>query len=154
MSHLPNYLQVALAAEQQLADGFDRTAEHHGDEPDVAQTCLLFASECAALEQRLEPAVHRHAHGANPQPERLHQRLYSGPRGGGLGLLRDLHDLYLLATECVLAWTVTDQAALALRDRELHDLAAKALADHRRQADWIMARVKQEAPQALIAAID
>jgi hypothetical protein len=31
---------------------------------------------------------------------------------GGLGLLRDLQDLYLMTTECDITWTMIGQAAL------------------------------------------
>jgi hypothetical protein len=37
------------------------------------------------------------------EPDRLYSELLKGTRQGGLGLLRDLHDLYLMASECDIA---------------------------------------------------
>jgi hypothetical protein len=33
--------------------------------------------------------------------------------------LRDLHDLYLMAAECEISWTVIGQAAQGVRDNDL-----------------------------------
>jgi hypothetical protein len=42
--HIGNYLGLVHASEQQLADAFKQVAEHHGDEPDIYQTCMLLSS--------------------------------------------------------------------------------------------------------------
>jgi hypothetical protein len=66
--------------------------------------------------------------------------------------LRDLHDLWLLANEVHLCYTVLSQAARALRDREMEQ-ACKQLDDQtHRQISWLMTRIKQAAPQALVVA--
>ncbi|MDP9293702.1 MAG: hypothetical protein M3O90_04620, partial [Actinomycetota bacterium] len=75
-----------------------------------------------------------------------------GARSGGLGLLRDLHDLYLMATECDLAWTLVGQAAQGARDRELLDVVARCEGETAIQLKWLRTRMKQAAPQALVVA--
>jgi hypothetical protein len=152
--HLGNYAALAVRSQRQLADAFSDVAAHHRDEPDVSDICLLFEAECRAAADGTEAAAQRYTGAANAEPERLHRELFSGVRSGGLGLLRDLHDLYLLASECTLAWTVIDQAAQALRDAPLHAHGAECLTRHQRQLSWLMSRIKQEAPQSLIAARD
>jgi hypothetical protein len=42
-----------------------------------------------------------------------------------VGLLRDLQDLYLLASFVDITWTMVKQAAAALRDQELLGLVAQ-----------------------------
>lgn len=37
---------------------------------------------------------------ASRELDRLHSELFRGARSGGVGLLRDLQDLYLMAAEC------------------------------------------------------
>jgi hypothetical protein len=37
-------------------------------------------------------------------------------------VLRDLHDLYLMAAECDIVWTLVGQAAQGARDRELYEV--------------------------------
>jgi hypothetical protein len=60
-------------------------------------------------------------------------------------LLRDLQELYLLASLVVITWTVVKQAAQGLRDAECESQTKTQLA-------WLAARMKQAAPQALIVA--
>jgi hypothetical protein len=67
-------------------------------------------------------------------------------------LLRDLQDLYTLASFVELTWTVVGQAAQGLRDADLLEVVQSCDQDTTRQLDWIRTRIKQAAPQALIAA--
>ena len=89
---------------------------------------------------------------ADDEPERLHSAIFQGPRGGGLGLLRDLQDLYLMATECDIAWTVVGQAAQGVRDGELLDVVTGCEQETAMQLKWIRSRMKEAAPQALVVA--
>ena len=75
---------------------------------------------------------------------------FGGPRPGPLGLLRDLHDLYLAATECDVSWTLVGQAASGLRDRDLLEVVAACEGQSEIQATWFKSRMKQAAPQTLI----
>ncbi|MGC4938172.1 hypothetical protein [Kribbella sp. DT2] len=69
-----------------------------------------------------------------------------------MGLLRDLQDLYALASFVDITWTVVEQAAQALRDRELLDVVDACEQETTQQLTWLKTRIKQAAPQALIAA--
>ena len=86
------------------------------------------------------------------EPERLHSELFGGTRGGGLGLLRDLHDLYLMATECEVTWALVGQAAQAARDADLLDTVERCRGEVDAQLKWLRTRMKQAAPQALVVA--
>lgn len=66
--------------------------------------------------------------------------------------MRDLQDLYALSSFTDITWTVVGQAAQGLRDRELVDLAEDHEQETARQLTWLRTRMKQAAPQALIAA--
>lgn len=109
--HLANYLGLIHRAEQNLADGFRQIAEGHAAEPDVYHLCHTLAAQCDAHADRLQPFVARYGENAPEEPERLHSDLFRGTREGGLGLLRDLQDLYLMASECDISWTMIGQAA-------------------------------------------
>lgn len=86
------------------------------------------------------------------EPDRLHTELFKGTREGGLGLLRDLHDLYLMASECDISWTMIGQAAQGVRDKELFEVVNACDGETSTQLKWLKTRMKQAAPQALIAA--
>jgi hypothetical protein len=150
--HLATYVGLLHNAERTLADAFRQVGAGHGDEPDVLVTCKLLAEACDAHVDRLAPVVDRYGEHAETEPERLHVAGLEGTRSGGVGLLRDLQDLYTLASFVELTWTVVAQAARGLRDRELLDVVESCEHDTDRQLTWLRTRVKQSAPQALIAA--
>ncbi len=150
--HVGNYLGLAHASDDQLADALTTVADHHGDEPDVHETCLLLAAWSRDHRATLAPLIERYAEQKSAEPERLKQTLFQEPRGGSLALLRDLHDLWLLANEVNLCWTVLAQAARALRDKELTAACTNLSHDTERQIAWLHTRIAQAAPQALVVA--
>ena len=60
------------------------------------------------------------------EPDRLHAEGLTQIRSGQIGLLRDLQDLYVLATFIQTTWTVLAQGAQGLRDDELLHVATNA----------------------------
>jgi hypothetical protein len=150
--HVGNYLGLFHQSQQQLAEACDSIAQHHQDEPDVYAECKLMASWCREGLQPLKSLVDHYGEELSQEPERLRSDLFQGPRTGGLGLLRDLHDLWLMANEAHISWTVLFQAGRALRDRELEQVCQEGLSIADRQIAWLNTRIKQAAPQALVAA--
>lgn len=148
--HIGNYLGLVHESEQQLAKAFKQIAEHHGDEPDIYQTCMLLSSWSEAHVKALKPFVDRYSEERSEEPERLSQSLFEEPRSGSLALLRDLHDLWLITNEVHLCWVVILQAARALRDLELEDLCQQLDNQTHRQQAWLLTRIKQAAPQILV----
>lgn len=117
--HLANYLSLIPKAERDLADASRQVAEGHKDEPDVYHLCHTLARQCDGHDERLKPFVDRYGEEAQNEPDRLHKELFKGTREGGLGLLSDLHDFYLMASECDISWTMIGQVAQGVRDKEL-----------------------------------
>jgi len=150
--HLAHYLALAHRAETALGDAFRAVGQDHGDEPDVYFTCQRLAAQCAEHTRLLRPLADRYGHEAPDEPERLHATLFSGTRSGPLGLLRDLHDLYLMATQSQLCWTVIVQAAQGARDNQLLDVVRACQPQTTLQVKWLLTRIKQAAPQALVVA--
>jgi hypothetical protein len=149
---LGHYLAMHHRAEQDLAAGLRHVAHTHADEVDVHYIALLLAGECDEHVRRLDPFAERYGQVAPEEPEHLHADLFHGPRSGGLGLLRDLHDLYLLASSCDISWTIIGQAAKAARDQPLDDTVSTCSAQTARQLHWLTSRMKTAAPQALVVA--
>jgi hypothetical protein len=150
--HLAHYLGLLHRAQLNLADAFREVAEAHADEADVEHLCRKLAAECDDHATRLEPFAERYGEDAPDEPDRLHSELFRGPRSGGLALLRDLHDLYLMATECDMAWTLVGQAAQGTRDRDLLDVVTRCEGETAIQLKWLRTRMKEAAPQALVVA--
>lgn len=150
--HLAHYLGLLHSAEENLARAFRDVASAHGDEPDVMHDCQRMARQCDIHVAALRPFVERYGEDAPAEPDRLHTELFRGTRSGGLGLLRDLHDLYLMASESDISWTMIGQAAQGARDTDLLAAVNDCEHDTAIQLAWIRTRMKAAAPQALLVA--
>jgi hypothetical protein len=148
--NLAHYLGLLHRAECELAAALREVGESHADEVDVRGQCGRLAGQCEAHAEALAPFVERYGEEADDEPERLHSTLFEGTRSGGLGLLRDLHDLYLMACECDVAWTLVGQAAQGARDTELFEVVERCEGETAGQLQWILSRMKQAAPQVLV----
>jgi hypothetical protein len=149
---LAHYLGLLHKAEDNLARAFREVGAAHGDEPDVRLDCERMARQCASHVDRLGPFVDRYGEDASDEPDKLHADLFQGTRSGGLGLLRDLHDLYLMASQSDISWTMIGQAAQGARDTDLLDTVSACEYDTTIQLAWIRTRIKAAAPQALVVA--
>jgi hypothetical protein len=147
---LAHYLGLLHRAQANLANAFREVGDAHAEEADIFHICAKLAEECDRHAEQLEPFASRYGEDAPEQPDRLHSELFSGTRSGGLGLLRDLHDLYLMATECDITWTLVGQAAQGARDTDLLAVVQDCEGETATQLKWLKTRMKQAAPQALV----
>jgi hypothetical protein len=145
-----HYLALLHRSQCQLGDAFRAVAEAHHADNEVARGALRFASRCEAHAEALQPFVDRYAEGAGDPPSDLHTDLFHGPREGPLALLRDLHDLYLMAAECDVVWTLIGQAAQGARDRDLFDVVQGSEGETAMQMRWTKGQMKHAAPQSLV----
>jgi hypothetical protein len=148
--NLTHYLGLLHRAQTNLADAYRDVGGAHRAEPDVQHECIRFARQCDHHAELLAPIVDRYGEDADDEPDRLHSEMFKGTRTGGLGLLRDLHDLYLMATECDISWIVVGQAAKGARDGELEDVVGRCESETTTQLKWLRTRMKSAAPQALV----
>jgi hypothetical protein len=150
--HIASYLGMVQKSEQELARSLERVASHHVAEPDVPATCTKLAEWSLDHVARMKPFTKRYARRRAREPKQLNRAMFHGPRKGGIGLLRDLHDLWLMANEVEICWTLIHQAAQALRDRDLETTSRECAEQAKRQVAWFLTRMKQAAPQALVVA--
>lgn len=148
--HIGNYIELLHKSEEDLAKAYHMVGKEHGDEPDVYEQCELQASWSEEVVDALTPFIARYSEKKDNEPDRLMSSLFDKPRMGSLGLLRDLHDLWLMANETQLCCVVLRQAADGLRDKELKELCTGTEKIAQRQLSWLMTRMKSAAPQTLI----
>ena len=147
------YLGLLHKGERTLAESFRQVSSGHGAEPDIHFLCQSLAKQCDHHQELLLPVVERYGEGtSDDEPERLHAEGLSGTRSGPVGMLRDLQDLYLLASLVDVTWTMIHQAGSALRDQELLTIVEECHQETQVQLRWLQTRMKQAAPQALLAA--
>lgn len=148
-----NYLQLVTDAEKEAVKAFNMIADKHGDEPDVYQTCQLLASWSQSHLADLQPWANKYPAKPDTTVDKLERMMFGNEQKGSFALLRDLHDLWLLATEIDICWIVLLQAADGLRDKEMKATFVKLQAGTKRQIAWLQTRIKQAAPQTLIVSV-
>jgi hypothetical protein len=129
--------------ERSYAETLRHSAERHQAEHDVFHQCLTFAAAADKAATRLEEIRQRYDGTSD-----WHVPL---ARDGNT-LLEDLRSLYLMADAVAVTWTMALQAAKALRDSELNDVASTCHTDAETQAKWLLTRIKTGAAQALVVA--
>ena len=147
---LANYLGYLHKTETNLAEGLRKVGEGHAADADIYHTAETLARQCDAHAEALAPFLERYGEDAPTEPDRLYHELFDATREGGLGLLRDLQDLYLLANACDISWTMIGQAAQGARDTELLAVVESCEGETATQIRWLKTRMKQAAPQALL----
>lgn len=150
--HLAHYLGFAHRSEVELGEAFREVAAGHAEEAAVFHIAQRLAGQCEEHASRLQPFADRYGEEAPEEPERLHSDLFGGTREGPLGLLRDLHDLYVMAAEVDMSWTLIAQAAQGVRDSDLLEIVQECEKETATQMDWLRTQMKQSAPQALVVA--
>jgi hypothetical protein len=149
---LPVYVTLLAESESTLARSYRQVADAHGDEPDIHFLCITLAGQCENHRKKLDEVIERIGRALDDdEPERLHAGAIEEPRSGPLGVLRDLQDLYLLASLTDVTWTVVKQCAQALVDEHLLEIVEGCQKETSVQLRWLITRMKQAAPQALIA---
>jgi hypothetical protein len=150
--HIGRYIDLVYRTEQDLAKAFRKVAKAHGDEPDVFQTCQMLAKWSDALAKEIESFVAKYKDEKDKEPDYLTKLLLKDTRKGGMALLRDLHDLYLIASEVQVCCIILKQGADGLRDKELTATCEEVERQTKRQQGWLLTRMKAAAPQTLIVA--
>jgi hypothetical protein len=147
---IAQFLALVRASEEQLASSFMHVANKHDRNAEVRDMCKRFAEWSRRHVEALAPAIDRFGTEQVNEPDRVRSALFHGARIGGLGLLRDLQDLSLLARQAELSWTCIEQAAKGMHDEELQSLCRHSSEETGRQLAWLETQIKQTAPQAII----
>jgi hypothetical protein len=143
------YLDRIRKTEGHLAHALEAVADRHSSDPDLRDPARLLAGWARAHLEWLAPYAERYGRQDSPDPDHLRGALFHGDRSGGLGALRDVQDLAVLANALRAAWTILYQAAMEIHDEELRATAARAGEDVDRQLAWLKTRIRLMAPQAL-----
>jgi hypothetical protein len=139
-------------SELELGRAYRKVSERHADEPDVYSTCQLLAGQCdahadrlASFADRLASFADRYGENEDNEPPELYSDLFGGTRDGTLGFLRDLHDLYIMASEADISWMLVGQAAQGARDQDLFGTVSEREGETAAQLKWLKTRMKQSA---------
>lgn|SRR6476660_1844588 len=148
---LPVYLGLAINAEEELADAFKMIAKKHATEVEVVRNCKLLSGWSTEHVENLKMQVEKYGEKNIHQANHISSNLFK-TKPGSLGVLRDLHGLWLLACEVEMCYMVLSQGAKALRDSELELMSEQYCEYTGRQKVWLQTKIKSSASQVLIGA--
>lgn len=146
--HLAHYLQLLHRAQERLAGAYRDVAAGHQDEVEVFYTCQKLARQADAQAATLGPYLDRYRREAAEEP--TPSAAFHGPRGSGIGMLRDLQEIYLLVAECDICWLMVDAAAQGARDADLVGDVRRCHAETRTQLAWLRTQLAVSTVQALV----
>jgi hypothetical protein len=147
--HIAIYVGLTLESEAVLQAAYLNVSTRHKRDAGVHDGCRRAVR---FTELRLNAANNlRTKFGAtsSPDPKLLGNALFHGLRAGGVGLVRDLHDLSLLANQSLLYWTALSQACKALHDEVAVTICQECIDALQLQISWLKTELKEAAPQAL-----
>ena len=150
--HLASYIHLLEQGSSTLADSYTVLAEGHSEEAEIVAQATRFCAQCRRHAERLGPARERYGDHPAPPPDRLHQPGLEEARSGGLGLLRDLHEVFDSASHLQIAWTIVGQAAQGNTDEELVSVAGDCRGEIALQVAWLTTQVKTASAQVLLVA--
>ena len=145
---ISNYINYLQHPEIDLSIAFKPVSKHHVPEPDVHEMCKLLASWSIGHAANLATMVNRYGEADEKEPDRMSYSVLK-LRTGSLALLRDLHDLWLMANDVKLGWIILHQCSKALRDEKLKLFCEQSGAETKRQIEWLMTKIKHSTSQIL-----
>ncbi len=149
-SHVPDHLGLLVDANEQFIAACTAVAGHHIEETEVRYVLSLLAGFSREAIQMLEPFRTKYGRRNSSEPKLLRKDLFGASHVGSLGLLRDLQNLFLLATEIEILMTTILKASLALRDKDLLQTCHHVQGQNKRQLAWLHTEIIHRAPHTLI----
>jgi hypothetical protein len=120
---------------------------------DLAQWSRRHVREIAEVARRYGEELDPEPHGELGPVVALREKVSElGGRSSSteLVMLRDLRSVYLKAASVLLDWEMVGQAAQAIQDVDLHQLAQRCQSDTTRQLKWANSKIKEGSTQALV----
>lgn len=147
---IDQYVGLLRAAEQQLGEALRAVAKEHPLEPEIKAGCLKFAGWTDGHLRGLDAFAQKFQEQKDGEAKRLRGAMFQGPRVGALGLMRDVHDLWLLAQDAWIGWLAMVQAAKALEEKELAQTGNSYSAEVSLITEWCHTQFKDHIAQALL----
>src|SRR5690349_7547271 len=135
--HIATYIGLVTGSEQVLRDAYLQVSSRHDRDADIRDGC---AKQARFTEARVRGAAElgsRFGSAGSRDPKTVRDSLFHGMRVGGVGLIRDLHDLSLLANQSLLYWTALYQGIRALHDRVPESICHENIVSVERDISWL-----------------
>jgi len=142
MGHISRYLALVTEAERALGDALVMVGPTPHERPDIREGARLLSGWSEGHIVTLGSIIARFGKRQDGRRGETSSRLFRGRRWSAFGLLRDLHDLALLAEHVHLCWMVLVQCAKELRDARLERVCEECAAETARQRSWLDTKIR------------
>jgi ferredoxin-nitrate reductase len=149
-SRVSDYIGVLAEANEEFAKACASVASHHPEEAEIQMGMKKLSEFSAQALALLRPFTKNYGEREAEEPNKLRTTLFPALRAGSFGVLRDLHDLYVMAAETHIALTIVMQASKELRDEQLLDACIEMDELNKRQQAWLMTQIEHRAPHTLV----
>lgn len=149
-SHVPDHLGMLVDANEQFITACTTVMGHHIEETEVHYVLSLLSGFSRQAIEMLEPFRTKYGRRDSSEPKLLRKDLFGASHVGSLGLLRDMQNLFLLATEIEILQTTILKTSLALRDRDLLQTCRHLQGQNKRQLAWLNTQIIHRAPHTLV----
>jgi hypothetical protein len=143
------YLGLTIESEVVLQAAYINVANRHKRDPGIRHGCHRAARFTEVRLNSARELSQKFGATSSHDPKLLANALFHGLRADALGLVRDLHDLSVLANQSLLCWTAVSQACKALHDRTAVATCQVSLKALELEISRLNTEIKEAAPQAL-----
>jgi hypothetical protein len=149
-SHVSDYIGMLQAANEEFAAACRQLADDHSENAEVVRGSEILRDMAHEATLRLQKFFDHYGVKKMAEPRKLRQTLFNHHRPGDFGLLREVHDLFLMACEVYVTAEILLDSAKELRDQELIDFCIWMKSQADRQQMWCTTQVKENAAQSLV----
>jgi hypothetical protein len=149
-SRVSDYIGMLSDSNEQFAAACLSVSSNHLEETEIQagmQKLSQFSNEVAEL---LKPFGEKYGQHEAKETEKLRSTLFPAVRAGAFGILRDLHALFVMASEIHVALSIVMQASKELRDEELLSSYVHMDEQNKRQQAWLMTQIEHRASHTLV----
>jgi hypothetical protein len=144
---IAEYLELASRGAMALGRTYRELADAHSDDLEIAWTCHELSAQCDRHARELEAFTEWYGGPNREAPEALPRAPFHRDRRG---FVRELIEVYVMAAECKIAWSLLDQAGRTLRDAELVAVAGRSDAEMTVQLNWLRTWLQRVASRVMV----
>jgi hypothetical protein len=149
-SRVADYIGILIEANQEFDAACTSVAEHHLEEPEILSGMRKLAEFSNQAVESLRPFMDRYGECDDKEPNKLRETLLPSVRAGAYGVLRDLHALFVMASEIHISLAIVMQASKELRDEQLLSVCINMDEQNKRQQAWLVTQIEHRASHTLV----
>ncbi|HEX8771964.1 MAG TPA: nitrate reductase [Pyrinomonadaceae bacterium] len=149
-SRVQDYIGMLIEANEQFSTACAYVASHHLEEPEIQLGMKKLGQFSDEAIESLRPFTDRYGEYDEEEPDKLRATLFPAVRAGAFGVLRDLHALFIMASEIHIALTIVMQCSKELRDEELLNVCIHLDEQNKRQQAWLVTQIEHRASHTLV----